>query len=168
MKSLVVLIALVSLATGGFCAVCTDPEVEAKTYTTEDGTVITNVAYVAQFSLKCSNGAKEIPLYAEVGGKTYPVVLYGKDHYQVSWAEDLKSSGSGTYTVNLFDEEGYGLIRKAMRNNEDISSIKPLHSITVRHPGTYQGPWLNSEFLAVILSLIVWYSAFSTKSKLLL
>ncbi|BES88284.1 unnamed protein product [Nesidiocoris tenuis] len=160
-------IAILSLISSSLGTVCSNPQIEAKTYTTQDGTVITNVAFVARFSLKCDNGARELPLYAEINGKTFPVVISGKEHYQVSWVEDVKTAKSGSHDVNLFDEEGYAQLRKAIRNNEDVSAVKPLSQIQVPHPGTYQGPWLNSEFLAVVLSLIVWYSAFSTKSKLL-
>lgn len=147
---------------------CVKPEVTASQYTTLDATVLMNIAYVAEFSLKCANGAKGIPLYAEVGGKTLPAARIGDDNnYQVSWTEEVKKAKSGDYSVNLYDEEGYGALRKAMRSGEDISTVKPLVTIVVSYPGAYQGPWVNSEFMAAVLSGLVWYLAFSAKSNLL-
>lgn len=86
---------------------------------------------------------------------------------QVSWTEDIKKVHSGNYEVKLYDEESYAAIRKAHRNNEDPSSVKPLAVVTVTNPGVYQGPWINSELLAVALAALVSYAAFSAKSKLL-
>ncbi|RZF38606.1 hypothetical protein LSTR_LSTR004434 [Laodelphax striatellus] len=151
---------------------CTKPEVSAISYTTQDATVLTKIAFVAEFSLKCENKAKNIPLYAEVNGKTLPAVQKFSgptvdNEYQVSWVEEVKKSRSGDYKVNLYDEEGYGLLRKAIRNGEDISTVKPLVTIILSHPGAYQGPWVNSEFMALVLSILVWYLAFTAKSKVL-
>lgn len=146
---------------------CTKPEVTASAYTTQDATVLTNIAFVAEFTLKCANGVKGIPLYGEVNGRTLPAVRISDDKYQVSWVEDVKKAASGDYSVNLYDDEGFGALKKAIRSGEDISSVKPLVTIMVNYPGAYQGPWVNSEFMAAVLSVLVWYLAFSAKSRLL-
>jgi len=63
---------------------CVKPEVTTSSYTTQDATVLTNIAYVAEFSLKCSNSIKGLPLYAEVNGKILPAARTSDDnHYQV-------------------------------------------------------------------------------------
>lgn len=63
---------------------CQKPEVVASAYVTEDATILTNVAFTTQFVLKCSNGVKGIPLYAEVEGKALPAVRLSADNkYQV-------------------------------------------------------------------------------------
>lgn len=63
---------------------CGKPEVTATSYTTQDATVLTNIAYVAEFSLKCSNAIKGLPLYAEVNGRILPAARTSDDnHYQV-------------------------------------------------------------------------------------
>lgn len=63
---------------------CGKPEVQATSYTTQDATVLTNIAYVAEFALKCSTGVKGLPLYAEVNGKILPAARTSDDsHYQV-------------------------------------------------------------------------------------
>lgn len=86
---------------------------------------------------------------------------------QVSWTEEVKKAKSGNFNINLFDEEGYAALRKAIRNNEDLGSVKPLVSVLLNHPGAYQGPWVNSEFMAAALAVIVWYSAYTFRNKLL-
>ncbi|KAJ9599943.1 hypothetical protein L9F63_009771 [Diploptera punctata] len=148
--------------------VCTKPEVVASAYTTQDATVLTNIAFVAEFTLKCGNQVSGLPLYAEINGKTLPAARVGDDNkYQVSWTEEVKKARSGDYSINLYDEEGYAAMRKAIRSGEDPASVKPLVTVVVNHPGAYQGPWVNSEFMAAVLSVLVWYVAFSAKSKLL-
>lgn len=147
---------------------CQKPEVVASAYVTEDATILTNVAFTTQFMLKCSNGVKGITLYAEVDGKSLPAARLSADNkYQVSWTEDAKKARSGDYNIKLFDEERYSAVRKAMRNGEDSSSVKPLAVVVLNNPGVYLGPWVNSELLAVLLATLIAYSAFSTKFKLL-
>lgn len=146
--------------------ICPNPTVSVSSFTTEDGTVVTNVAYVSQFTLKCSNGANDIPLFAEVGGVSLPVVQTGLESYQVSWVEEVNKARSGERSILLYDEEGYANLRKAFRNAEQ-SNVEPLVIVKLNHPGTYQGPWLNSEFMAAVVATLVWYMAYTTKSKLL-
>ena len=90
-----------------------------------------------------------------------------EDRYQVSWVDDPARVSSGDYKVALYDDEGYALLRKAMRNGEDTSSVTPLVTISLNFPGAYRGPWVNSEFIAAVLAVLVWYLAFSAKNKLL-
>lgn len=146
---------------------CLKPEVSANAYTSPDATVLTSIAFVAEFTLKCSNNVKGIPLYAEVNGKTVPAARIGEDKYQVSWAEEVKKARTGDYVINVYDDEGFAALRKASRSGEDPSTVKPLVTIYVNYPGAYQGPWVNSEFMAAVLAIIVWYVAYSAKAKLL-
>ncbi|XP_063490362.1 translocon-associated protein subunit delta isoform X5 [Symphalangus syndactylus] len=106
-------------------------------------------------------------LYADVGGKQFPVTR-GQDvgRYQVSWSLDHKSAHAGTYEVRFFDEESYSLLRKAQRNNEDISIIPPLFTVSVDHRGTWNGPWVSTEVLAAAIGLVIYYLAFSAKSHI--
>ncbi|XP_063979877.1 translocon-associated protein subunit delta [Diachasmimorpha longicaudata] len=146
---------------------CEKPEITASAYVTEDATILTNVAFTTQFTLKCSNGVKDISLYAECEGKSLPAVRLSTDNkYQVSWTEDVKKVRSGDYSVKLYDEESYAALRKTMRNGENPEAVKPLAVVTLNNPGVYQGPWINSELLAVVLAVVVSYAAFSAKAKL--
>ncbi|XP_031831403.1 translocon-associated protein delta [Nomia melanderi] len=164
----VTFILLICAISGIFGETCQKPEVVASAYVTEDATILTNVAFTTQFVLKCSNGVKGITLYAEVEGKSLPAARLSSDNkYQVSWTEDVKKARSGDYRINLYDEERYAAIRKAIRNGEDPSTVKPLVVVVLNNPGIYLGPWVNSELLAALLAALVTYSAFSAKFKLL-
>lgn len=163
---------LLACFSSSYCKTCSSPQVTASAFTTQDATVLTSIAYVSEFTLKCSNGAEKdrLPLYAEVNGVTLPTARIGPEgngRYQVSWTEEISKAHTGDVSVHLFDEDGYATLRKLLRNGEDTSSAKPLVTIVVNHPGAYQGPWVNSEFMAVMLAALVWYLAFTAKSKLL-
>ncbi|KAJ8686308.1 hypothetical protein QAD02_022102 [Eretmocerus hayati] len=168
MKSPSTYFIVASIIAVAFAETCQKPEVSASAYVTEDATVLTQVAFTTQFILKCTNGVKGISLYAEIDGKALPAVRLSTDNkYQVSWTDDIKKAHSGDYNVKLFDEESYSAIRKAIRNGEDPSHVKPLAVVVVNNPGVYTGPWINSELLAASLAALVSYAAFSAKSKLL-
>ena len=84
MKSFLVAFCVVIAASSAFAETCQKPEVTASAYVTEDATVLTQVAYTTQFTLKCTNGVKGISLYAEVDGKALPAVRLSNDNkYQV-------------------------------------------------------------------------------------
>ncbi|XP_053668966.1 translocon-associated protein subunit delta [Anopheles marshallii] len=147
---------------------CSNPEVKSNFYSTSDATIVSQIGFVTEFTLKCSNaGAEKLPLFAEVLGKLAPVVRIGDNKYQVSWNEEIKKASSGSYAVRLFDEESYAAVRKAQRAGEDIQSVKPLTTVTVNFSGAYKGPWVNSEILATVMVFFVAYVAFTTRSKLM-
>jgi len=73
---------------------------------------------------------------------------------------------SGRYTVRFFDEELYSDLRKAQRSGEETSAVKSLFDVEVRHQGASHGPWIQTEHLATGLAVLVWYYAYSTRSKL--
>ncbi|XP_031631150.1 translocon-associated protein subunit delta [Contarinia nasturtii] len=158
--------AIVSLSLG---LSCTSPTVESDvSFTTQDATIVSQIAFITEFTLKCSNKASETsPLFAEIDGKLQPVSRIGTDRFQVSWTEETKRAHRGEYIVRLFDEEGFAAVRKAQRSGADVDSIAPLAEVPVKHAGAFNGPFVNSEILAAGLSILVAYFAFSTKNKLL-
>lgn len=145
---------------------CQKPQLITKFYTTQDVTVLKHIAYIAEFNVKCQKGQSG-NLYALFGDAIVPISSVGPSKYQLSWTEDIKLAKTGDVSVQIYDEIGYSAIKKALRNNEDISSVGHFSSISVNHPGTYKGPWISCEFLAVILSLAVAYYAISFRSKLI-
>uniref|UniRef100_A0A131Z408 Translocon-associated protein subunit delta n=1 Tax=Rhipicephalus appendiculatus TaxID=34631 RepID=A0A131Z408_RHIAP len=147
--------------------VCENPEVTPRVYTTTDGLVLANIAFIAEFHLRCKENVLNIPLYADVRGKIVPVVKSTESNdYQVSWTEELNKAQSGDYLIRVYDEEGYGALRKAQRSGEGAQGVTPLFTINVHHPGTYRGPWVQSEFVAVLVAALLWYFAYSAKAKL--
>lgn len=65
-------------------ATCKSPTVTSTGFTTSDGTIVSQVAYIAEFSLKCSNPeGNAIPLFAEYAGRVTPVAKIGAGQFQV-------------------------------------------------------------------------------------
>jgi len=140
---------------------------EQKTYTTQDASVLTSIAYVTEFHLTCDG--KEVQgaaLYAESQGRILQVGE-NKGNYQVSWVEDLATATKGDHILRIVDDDGVSVVRKAQKTGASIDGLKPLVTLTLNHPGAYTGPWLNSEHLAAIMGVVVVYVAITSKSKLL-
>lgn len=138
------------------------------TYSTLDATILTSVAYVAEFQLDCPSQPKGFSVYAQVGDQVIPAVkISDNGKFQLSWVEETKKAKGRDYQVKLFDDEGYSIFRKAVRNNEDTSSVQSVAEFSLYYSKAYQGPWINTEFLAAVSSIAVWYFAYSAKSKLL-
>ncbi|XP_055859272.1 translocon-associated protein subunit delta [Episyrphus balteatus] len=165
-KNLCIALIVVICASASLAATCSSPKVTVSSFSTTDATILTQLAHVGEFTLKCSNGEKP-QLFAEFEcGKVVPVARVGDDKYQISWTEDAKKGSSGSKVIRLFDEEGYSSIRKAQRDGDKVASVKSLTDITISVPKAYSGPWVNSELVAALVAAFVSHFAFTTKSKL--
>ncbi|KAB7500802.1 Translocon-associated protein subunit delta [Armadillidium nasatum] len=141
--------------------ICEGAQVDAVGFTTEDATLVTKIAYIADFTLTCSNGAKDVSLYAETNAG---LVGVAKSVDGVSWTEDTATAPTGEQPIRLFDEHGYAALKKAQRSGEDSSAVKPIATVKLYHPGAYRGPWVQSETIAIIAIIILYYYAYSQKS----
>ncbi|XP_050420808.1 translocon-associated protein subunit delta [Adelges cooleyi] len=133
-------------------------------YTTTDAIIVNEAAFIAQISADCQDPPSS--LYAEVEGKLVVAANAGPNRYQVSWLDDFKKARRGDYAVKLYDEAGYGQLRKLLRDGESTSGVTPVYTAYVRYPGAYKGVWVNSEFMAAIVSFVVLYFAYTFKSKI--
>jgi len=77
----------------------------------------------------------------------------------------LSKSSSGSYSIPIYDEEGFAQLRKAQRGG-DSASVKPLFSLEFYHSGPYKGPWIQTELVATLAAVILWWSAYTAKNKL--
>ncbi|CAB3222640.1 unnamed protein product [Arctia plantaginis] len=160
-------ICLLALASAAFAQSCTNPQVEASSFTSLDATVVTQIAYITEFTLKCDNPLPEnYALYAEVDGKPLSAARIAENKYQVSWTEEPAKARSGVHEVHILDEEGWASLRRA-RRADPKATVAPLIAIQLHHPGSYSGPWVNSEVLATAISILVAYTALRNKSKIL-
>lgn len=153
----------------GSCAdTCSSPKVSSTSYTPSDAQVLTHIAFVTEFSLSCSNGVSGMNLYADVDGTLLPVMKSADgSKYLVSWTKELKHAKTGDHSINLYDDEGYASVKRILERGENPLNAKPIATVVVNYPGAYKGPWINSELLALTLSILVFYLAFSSKSALL-
>lgn len=156
------------MTTGSACKV---KDVQSTSYTTTDGLVISHVALIANFDLVCEKDtpSDNLLLYAEIPAirKIVPVTksLDGK-RYQVSWTEEVAKASYGDRPVRIFDEAGLAAIEKAQESGSSSESVQPLLSLTVNHRGTYRGPLIPMEMVAVLAVLLVWYSAYAAKLQI--
>ncbi|CAM5072609.1 unnamed protein product [Natator depressus] len=159
---------LAAAALGGATGeTCPEPTIVPSYYTTADAVISSESVFVVEIALTCRNGAQNVALYADVNGKQFPVTR-GQDvgRYQVSWSMEHRNARSGTYEVKFFDEESYSALRKAQRNNEDVSAIRALFTVSVDHRGAWSGPWVSTEVLAAAIGLLVYYLALSAKGTI--
>ncbi|XP_038237373.1 translocon-associated protein subunit delta isoform X1 [Dermochelys coriacea] len=159
---------LAAAALGGATGeTCPEPTIVPSYYTTADAVISSESVFVVEIALTCRNGAQNVALYADVNGKQFPVTR-GQDvgRYQVSWSMEHRNARSGTYEVKFFDEESYSALRKAQRNNEDVSAIRALFTVSVDHRGAWSGPWVSTEVLAAAIGLFVYYLALSAKGTI--
>ncbi|CAG5036797.1 unnamed protein product [Parnassius apollo] len=157
----------ITLFSGAKAQSCQNPQVEATSFTSLDATIVTQIAYITEFTLKCDNPLPEnYALYAEVEGKPLSAARIGENRYQVSWTEEPSTARSGVHEVRILDEEGWASLRRARRSDPN-ANVAPLLAIQLQHPGSYSGPWVNSEVLATVLSILIAYIALVQKSKIL-
>ncbi|OWR45825.1 salivary protein [Danaus plexippus plexippus] len=163
------LLTVLALAVGtSFAQSCQNPQVEAASFTSLDATVVTQIAYITEFTLKCDNPLPEnYALYAEVEGKSLSAARVGDNKYQVSWTEEPSKARSGVHEIHILDEEGWASLRRA-RRSDPAATVAPLLAIQLQHPGSYSGPWINSEVLATLLSIVIAYTALKNKSMIFL
>ncbi|XP_064604194.1 translocon-associated protein subunit delta-like [Liolophura sinensis] len=147
--------------------VCSSPDVQYEVYTTPETVLSSETIFIIQFKLNCKNGAKNLNLYAEINGKTIVATKSVESNtYQISISDEHKNLPAGSYPVRLFDEDGYAVLRKAQRSGEDTSNIKVLKTITLQHKGLWTGPYVQSEFVAAGVAVLVWYLAYAARGKL--
>lgn len=84
MFKLLVVAVFMSAFSSALCGVCENPEVSAVSFTTQDATVVTNIAFIAEFSLKCSNAGPTPHLYADINGNVVPIAVIDEQKYQVN------------------------------------------------------------------------------------
>merc|ERR1712055_375295 len=151
---------------------CTSPSVSTDTYTSKYIALSTETAYVAEFSVACKEeDVKGFNLYAELeAGVLVPVAQVPETNsYQVSWVKDHKKAETGAIPIKMYDDEGFTAYRKAQRSEGgDASEVAPLFTITVEHPGaTKEGLFVQTEFIAVVGALLVWWCANSMRSQIM-
>lgn len=81
----VTLSAIVSIAFGLSCKSLTPESIN--TFTTQDATIVSQIAYIAEFKLNCP-GLETAPLFAEFDGQLSPVSRVGENQFQVSYNFD--------------------------------------------------------------------------------
>ena len=72
---------------------------------------------------------------------------------------------SGEIKLRIFDEDGLASIRKAQRNNEDVSNVKELTTVSFYHKGAFSNIFVQSELIAVLVFGVLFYYAQSIRDS---
>ncbi|KAK9892495.1 hypothetical protein WA026_020485 [Henosepilachna vigintioctopunctata] len=150
------------------CFKCVESELyESVSYTTEDTTVLSQIAYISEFKVRCRSPYRKLGnLYALFKEKIIPVANVAPNMYQISWTEELKNAKVGVISIKIFNEMENYLLKMRIRNGEylDISLLSFL-KIKMNKTVSFSGPCISCEFLASIFSLFIAYYAIHLRMK---
>jgi len=150
--------------------VCDSPKTSVMSYVAADAQVLTHAPFIAQFSLTCKGKpVTDLPLYyANQADGGFVQVSRSKDgqQYQLGWTAEIKKAKPQDFTIDLYDEDGYSALKRVAERGEE-AMVKPLTTITIQYAGSYKGPYFSSEIIAVAVSFLVVYFAYTSQSKLL-
>lgn len=80
------------VTSAGSGSICKKPKANVSSFSTQDATILTELAHIGEFTLECSNAdAKAIVLYGQFPcGKVVPVAQVGDNRYQVNTIRLIK------------------------------------------------------------------------------
>ncbi|KAL5515068.1 hypothetical protein EMCRGX_G000186 [Ephydatia muelleri] len=144
---------------------CTTPKT-FQTYSSSDVFMSSEAIFIVEFDMTCDASEQFPAIHAFVGGQLLPLARsVGGNRYQLSWSLPHKEAVVGTQSINFYNEEESTAIRKSLRYNEEIKA-KPLFTVQYEYKGTQAWNWFAPSFLAVVVSVLVWWLAYNTKTKL--
>ncbi|KAF6038135.1 SSR4 [Bugula neritina] len=112
--------------------------VTSSSYTTSDDASSRRTLFISTFEF--TGEQPRGTLYAVVGDKSLIAAKNPETKsFQVSWSEEHKLAGAGTYTVQLYSEEGHAALRKAKRDGQSAEDVKPLATLSIDHNGVTRG-----------------------------
>lgn len=86
MSKLLFICALSAIFSVSFGLSCKSLTAESvKSFTTQDATIVSQIAYIVEFTLNC-DGLESAPVFAEFDGQLSPVARTGANQFQVSFS----------------------------------------------------------------------------------
>ena len=144
---------------------CTTPKT-FQTYSSSDILMSSEAIFIVEFEMTCDASEQFPAVHAFVGEQLLPLARsVGGNRFQLSWSLPHKDAVVGTQIINFYNEEETNAIRKALRYSEEIKA-KPLFTVQYEYKGAKPWNWFAPSFLAVVVSLLVWWLAYNAKSKL--
>merc|ERR1711962_1419665 len=170
MNKFFVVSALLAISGCSSAMVCESPKTSVMSYVASDAQVLTHSPFIAQFSLTCNGKpVADLPLYYANQEGGYVQVARSKDgsQYQLGWSVELKPAKPQDFNIDLYDEDGYSALKRIEEGSAKINPVKPLTTVTIQYAGSYKGPYFSSEVVAVLVSFLVVYFAYTNQAKLL-
>lgn len=105
MSKLLFVCAFAAVISASLALTCSDPTVESISFTTQDATIVSQIGFISEFSLKCSNKASESNLlFAEFDGKLSPVARIGSERFQVRKDSSENFVSNQKYAVDVTNQ----------------------------------------------------------------
>lgn len=111
-KPIVIISLVLAVLNGALAESCRNPRAEAASFTSEDATIVSQIAYIAEFSLQCDGDLpKDYALYAEVEGRPLTAARVGENKYQVKkndfnlYLHFRNSQGYYGFIIPLFQDK---------------------------------------------------------------
>jgi len=156
MLSLLVVLALFGASHG-----CSGDSFTVTSYTTTNLPLATETAILVEFSADCPDSK----LSAVIGGEVLPVYATNDGH-MVTLVKEHSALPASSYSVDFYDEAGIAAYKNHVKDSE-VAAPTPVHSATVNHPGvSKEGLPIQTEFIVMVASLLVWWGANSIKAKI--
>lgn len=152
---------------------CEKPTVKSSVYTATDAHFSNHGIVSATFTVQCANKAASASqdVYAVFKGRAVQAAQdLDSSQYQVTFSESEKSYlPAGAYAIDLYDEDGYALYRKAQRGEAGKSAAvpEPMARIEFDYPRVRHSLWVHSETVAVLALLGASFYAYSARKAIL-
>merc|ERR1712212_161756 len=167
MNKFLIASALLAISSCSTAMVCESPKTSVMSYVASDAQVLTHAPFIAQFSLTCKGKpVADLPLYYANKEGGWVQVARSKDgsQYQLGWSVELKSAKPQDFNIDLYDEDGYSALKRVEEGSAKINPVKPLTTVTIQYAGSYEGPYFSSEVVAVLVSFLVVYFAYTNQA----
>ncbi|VDN05727.1 unnamed protein product [Thelazia callipaeda] len=147
---------------------CESPNHSAVTFSTTDAFFHVRTTFIIEFSLQCANNVKDMIVYGIINGKVHQAAVSEEtSKHQISWQLEHEESSAQVFNVMIYDEDGLTAYRKAERNHDNASKVKPLFTIQLKHPGVSKSFPVASETVVTALSLFILYIGYHFKNQLM-
>ncbi|KAM3726335.1 Translocon-associated protein subunit delta [Dirofilaria immitis] len=151
-------IILMSFVIGTEAITCDSPNHSAVAFSTTDAFFHFSTTYIIEFNLQCANNVKDMAVYGVVHGRIYQAAVSEEtSKHQISWQLEHSESVAQIFDVVIYDEDGLTAYRKAERSRDDISKVKSLFTVQLKHPGVSKSSPVASETIVTAFALIALY-----------
>ncbi|KAL5255999.1 hypothetical protein ACHWQZ_G011271 [Mnemiopsis leidyi] len=156
MLTILVVLTLFSSAYG-----CSGDSFTVTSYTTTNLPLATETAILVEFTADCPDSK----LSAVIGGEILPVYSTS-DGNMVTLVKEHSALPASAYNVDFYDEAGIAAYKNHAKDSA-VEAPTPIHTASVNHPGvSKEGLPIQTEFIVMVASLLVWWGANSIKAKI--
>merc|ERR1712176_132980 len=104
-------------------------------------------------------------LSAVIAGEVLPVYTTSDGH-MVTLGKEHTALPASAYSVDFYDEAGIAVYKNHVKDGA-AEAPAPVHTASVNHPGvSNEGLPIQTEFIVMVASLLVWWGANSIKAKI--